>query len=146
MSGRAEGLAACSAMEFFSLTEGTITDNLSRKVGDSIGISLPFEILTIYVEALPHDLKLSMPAAHDIKVRSVRKLGRFRTGQTMKVFEFTLTYDNFYSLSSPERRDRAAAAFLKMAELTRKEFRNDDGERLASLIIECAAEFRMAHE
>lgn len=141
VAGRSEGLAASSAIGRFSIAGESITRRLADKLDSAADLCLPFEVLTIHVEALAHG-QASNAMGPQILVKDVARLGRFHTGQANKTYELTLGESNFYSLGEPERRERIADAFARIAQLVRGRYAGEDAERLARMIGEAADEYR----
>lgn len=139
VSGHAEGLVASSAIDFFLMVDGSITRILSDKLKNNPGVNLPFQVLGIYVDAVPHDAKSDGLA--EIEVRDVRRLVKFRTGQIQKVFELVISSENFYGLSVSERRKKAAGAFRKVSAMVSERYPDADGRRLSDLIAQSADDY-----
>jgi len=140
ISGRSEGLAASSAITFFWVSDGSITQILSDKLSNHPEIELPFQILGIYVEAISHDA-VAPHAQGGIGVKEVKRLSRFHTGQMQKLFELTISKENFYSLPRAMKESSAVEAFKQIAETIKKKYEDSNGESLAALINEAADEY-----
>lgn len=54
VSGRAEGLAASSNIKLFSIKEGSITKSIDDELMLHPHLELPFEVLSVFIEAKPH--------------------------------------------------------------------------------------------
>lgn len=141
ISGRSEGMVAASNIDLFLTRDESLTELLSERL-DHAAISLPFEVLSVFVDAKPHDAPAKPAhASKAIRVRSNRKLMRYKTGQAMKSFDLILDNDNFYSLPKPGKHEAIAAAFKGIAVNVLKEFKGQSGAALAHEIVSAAQDY-----
>jgi len=129
VSGRSEGLAAASAINDFMIRERTVTSVLQVDLKSLPALSLPFEILGIYVEAIDHTKPSDLPIA----VHPQKKLVRARSGPSQKMYELTIG-NAYYQLDAPARRRAICGALLSIAESLDAEFSSPDGRALAERI------------
>lgn len=127
ISGRSEGLAASSAINDFFIREGTATHLLNANISTLKDLSLPFESLGIFVEALNHTLPSSIP----ILIASQKKLIRTQSGKFQKMYDFTIS-NAYYQLGRVPRNRAVASALLRIADQIKTEFCSNGGEALAS--------------
>ena len=137
ISGNSKGLVAGSAINLFMPREGTLPQALAAQLQAEGDLELPFQILSVFVDALAHDAPLSKPGV-GIKVKRTKQLLRFHTGQTMQAFEFVLTQETFYSLNAQRKAEEIARAFEKMASMIQAAYVSDEGARLGGIIIDTA--------
>ena len=117
VSGRSAGLAAASAIDDFSLRDGTIIHRVGTGLARVADPALPFGILALYVEALGH----GTPNAVAIHVRSRKKLLRAPDGALQKLYEFTIG-NTYYRLDRAARDEAIHAALLSIADSLHAEF------------------------
>ena len=142
VSGHAEGLAASSNIKFFSIKEGSITKSIDDELMLHPHLELPFEVLSIFVEAKPHGPASRTGSGSTISVSAISGILKFHTGQAQKAYVLKLEGERFYSLDQGEKQKAIADAFDKVSSKIKKDFPGADGNVLSGIIDTAVARYR----
>lgn len=142
ISGHAEGLAASSNIKLFSIKEGSITKLIDDELLARQDLQLPFEVLSIFVEAKPHGPDSRTGSGSTISVSAIQGILKFHTGQPQKAYVLKLQGERFYSLGEGEKKRAIADAFDKVSSRIKKDFPETGGLQLSEIIASAAARYR----
>lgn len=144
ISGHAEGLAASSSIKLFSIKEGSITKLIDEELQLQPLLKLPFEVLSIFVEAKPHGAASRIGNGPEISVSTIPGILKFHAGQPQKAYVLKLEGERFYPLSEGKKSEAIANSFDKVSLKIKKDFPGDGGGQLSAVIASAAARYRQS--